>query len=230
MSTKVGIIAEGPIDHVLIPSLLERIARDRAEYDWPVLGEDIAEVFQIRKRGHGGVLETVRRLVIALDDPAVYSHAFFVILLDRRTRAVQEEIRQLLVNHNRFVLAVAIEEIEAWWLGDRENTLVWSGLKDALPDDCRYAEKNYRSERDGNPKKTLDELTRVSDRFDRCYGEGNVDLAREFSEDYWRRYARLDDIRSQCPQGYRPFEKAATQQFRSASRRAGRLFGRSEED
>lgn len=228
MSTKVGIIAEGPIDHVLLPPLLERIARDRAEYDWPIIGEDVAEVFQIRKRGHGGVLETVRKLVTALDDPAVYDHAFFVILLDRRTRAVQRGIEQLLVNRNRFVLGIAIEEIEAWWLGDRRNTLVWSALRGGLPGDCRYAQTDYRSERDDNPKKTLDELTRISDRFDRYYGEGNVDLAQEFAEDYWRQYARLDDIRAQCPQGYRPFERTATQQFRAASRRAGRLFGRSE--
>ena len=63
MSTKVGIIAEGPIDHALLPVLLERIVRDRANYDWPVAPDNVAEFFQIRKRGHGGVLEAVRNLV-----------------------------------------------------------------------------------------------------------------------------------------------------------------------
>ena len=43
-ATRVGIIAEGPIDHALLPALLERIARDRAAFDWPVLGEDAALV------------------------------------------------------------------------------------------------------------------------------------------------------------------------------------------
>ena len=64
MSTRIGIIAEGPIDHALLPVLLERIALERASFGWPVAPDDVAEVFQIRKRGHGGVLETVRRLVL----------------------------------------------------------------------------------------------------------------------------------------------------------------------
>ena len=132
MSTKIGIIAEGPIDHALLPALLERIARDRAGYNWPVRPEDVAEVFQIRKRGHGGVLETVRKLVAALSTD-VYDHAFFVIMLDRRTRPVQEEIRTLISPHGRFVMGIAIEEIEAWWLADRRNTLAWAGMTDSLP-------------------------------------------------------------------------------------------------
>jgi hypothetical protein len=226
MSTKIGIIAEGAIDHALLPPLLERIAHDRADYGWPVVAGDVAEVFHIRKRGCGGVLETIRRLAEVLDTE-FFDHAFFVILLDRRTRLVQEEIRSLLANRDRFVLGTAIQEIEAWWLGDRKNTLIWSDLKNILPADCRYAQRRYKAEGDDDPKRTLDELTRISDRFDRYYGQGNVDLAVEFAECYWRRFARLDDIGRQCPQGYRPFEKAATQQFRAASRRAGRLFDRS---
>jgi hypothetical protein len=223
MSTKVGIIAEGPIDHALLPVLLERIAWDRANYGWPVAPDDVAEVFQIRKRGHGGVLETVRNLVSALSTQ-VYGHAFYVILLDRRTQAVQREVRKLLSKHDRFILGIAIEEIEAWWLADRTNTLAWAGLKQSLPKNCRYAASGYSSEKDDQPKKTLHELTRHSDRFDRTYGEGNVDMAREFAEEYWRQSARLDDLRAQCPRGYRPFEQAVAAEFRSAARRQGRLF------
>jgi len=144
MSTKIGIIAEGPIDHCLLPALLHRIAQDRTDYTWPLNAEDISEVFFIRKRGHGGVLETVRRLVAALETE-VYDHAFFVVLLDRRTRPVQEEINRLLENRGRFVLGIAIEEIEAWWLGDRQNTLTWCGLQDKLPDECRYAQDTFRA-------------------------------------------------------------------------------------
>ncbi len=221
MSTKIGIIAEGPIDHALLPPLLERIAQERAGCSWPVKPDDIAQVFNIRKRGHGGVLETVRRLVAVLSSE-VYDHAFFVIMLDRRTSAVQEEIRALIGAHGRFVMGVAIEEIEAWWLADRKNTLDWTGLTNALPDHCRYARNKYHAERDEEPKRTLDELTRESSRIDRYYGEGSVELASEFAEDYWRRSAHLDDIRVQCPRGYRPFEKDVTQHFRrtgKASRR-----------
>ncbi len=213
MSTKVGIIAEGPIDHALLPALLSRIAQDRIGLTWPVNSEDVADIFQLRKRGHGGVLEAVRRLVAALDTD-LYDHHCFIILLDRRTRPVQEEVRRLIAGRDRFVLGVAVEEIEAWWLGDRTNTLAWSELNAELPPTCRYAVPRYKAEADDDPKKTLDELTRCSDRFDRYYGEGNVDLAIEFAEDYWKDYARLDEIGSQCPQSYRPFQRAIINQFR----------------
>jgi len=222
MSTKVGIIAEGPIDHALLPALLERIARDRAGYSWPVDPDDVAEVFAIRKRGHGGVLATVRKLVSVLDTP-FFDHAFFVILLDRKTRAVQGKIRRLLTNRDRFALGVAIEEIEAWWLADRVNTVAWAGIGQ-LPQDIRYAADRYRAEHDDNPKKTLDELTRISDRFDRYYGDGNTDMASEFAEDYWRQHAKLDAIRTDCPEGFGRFEDVATNRFRTAKNAAGRLF------
>jgi hypothetical protein len=221
VSTKIGIIAEGPIDHTLLSPLLDRIARDRAGYDWPVRPVDIAEVFQIRKRGHGAVLETVRKLVAALSTE-VYDHAFFVIMLDRRTLPVQEEIRTLIGAHGRFVMGIAIEEIEAWWLADRRNTLEWAGMTASLPSHCRYAAAAYHAERDKEPKKTLDELTRESDRFDRYYGEGNVELATGFAEDYRKEFAHLDDIRAQCKRGYRPFEKDVTQHFRQAARTSRR--------
>lgn len=213
MSTRVGIIAEGPIDHALLLALLSRIVAEKVGLTWPLHGEDAADLFPIRKRGHGGVLVTVRALVEVLDTQ-YFDHHCFVILLDRRTRAVQEEIAKLIAGRDRFVLGVAVEEIEAWWLGDRTNTLAWSGLADDLPDDCRYAAVKYKAEADDDPKKTLDELTRLSERFDRWYGEGNVDLACEFAEDYWKENARLDEMAAQCPHSYRPFQRELVNQFR----------------
>jgi len=140
-------------------------------------------------------------------------------LLDRRTRDVQREIRKLVSRYERFILGIAIEEIEAWWFADRRNTLAWADLADRLPDHCRYARANYQSERDRDPKKTLDELTLHSSRFDRRYGEGSVEMATEFAEDFRRNFAHLDDLRVHCPQGYVPFERDVTQEFRSAVRR-----------
>jgi hypothetical protein len=220
VSTKIGIIAEGPIDHALLPPLLERIATDRAQFRWPLTAEDVAQVFPIRKRGHGGVLETVRSLVKALD-ASQFDHACFIILLDRRTRAVQEEVLKLIRGKDRFVLGIAGEEIEAWWLGDRTNTLAWSGLRNALPPDCCYAGARYQAEKDDNPKNTLDELTRLSERFDRYYGEGNLDLAVEFAEDYWRPGARLDEIATQCPEGFGRFQQQMTNCFRRVKTTCG---------
>jgi hypothetical protein len=223
MSTKIGIIAEGPIDHVLIPPLLERIARDRAQFTWPVSSDDVAEMFSVRKRGHGGVIESVRKLVHALDTKS-FEHVLFVILLDRRTYPVQAEVRKLIRGKERFVLGVAIEEIEAWWLGDRTNTLRWAGFVEALPANCRYAAARYRAERDDDPKKTLHELTARSSRFDRCYGQGNLDLAQDFAEQFWQPSANLDEIASQCSQGYTPFEQKVTDRFRHIRTASGRLF------
>jgi hypothetical protein len=183
--------------------------------------EDVAELFPLPKRGYGGVLDAVRKLVKALDTQ-YFDHHCFIILLDRRTKAVQREVRQLIRGNNRFILGIAIEEIEAWWLADRTNTLIWSGLETSLPDSCRYAAITYRAERDKNPKQTLNELTELSSRFDRCYGQGNVDLATQFVADFWRDRAHLEEIFAQCPKGYAPFEKHVTdnlQRLRTTSNR-----------
>ena len=167
MGTKIGIIAEGLIDHALLPALLSRIAHDKANFRWPLDSDDVAQEFPLRKRGHGGVLEAVRALIKGLNTKE-YDHACFVILLDRKTLAVQKQIRKLIQGKPRFVLGVAIEEIEAWWLGDRTNTLAWSGLGSGkLPQDCEYAKPSYKAETDKKPKATLDKLTRLSHRFDR---------------------------------------------------------------
>ncbi len=76
MSTKIGIITEGQIDDILLPVLLERIARDRAEFSWPTMPDDLGRVIPIRKRGHGGVLEAIRSLVKFLDENPPTDHAF----------------------------------------------------------------------------------------------------------------------------------------------------------
>ena len=225
MSTKIGIFCEGAIDYALLPALLERIARDGAGFRWPVDASDVADLFPIRKRGHGGVLETVRALVKALNTQH-FGHACFVILLDRRTAAVQREIARLIQGKPRFVLGIAIEEIEAWWLGDRTNTFAWTRLKPAdLPEGCRYAQAKYKAEGDPSPKRTLDRLTRLSGRFDRFYGEGNLDMAEDFAEAFWRKFAKLNEIATQCPKGFGRFQRRMVNAFhRAKASWPGRLF------
>jgi hypothetical protein len=222
MSTRIGVISEGAIDHVLLNALLPRIAEERVGFTWPVAAEDVADLFPLRKRGHGGVLDTVRRLVTTLDT-GVSDYSCYVILLDRKTLQVQTKLHSLVSGKDRFILAVAIEEIEAWWLGDRTNTLAWSALTGNLPGQCRYAREGYQAERDTSPKRTLDELTRLSNRFDRTYGEGNLELAEEFAREYWRKHAKLDEIAAQCPTGYQPFEREMTNAFHRARSAAGYL-------
>ena len=225
MSTKVGIIAEGPIDHILLPALLSAIATHKAAYKWPVKAGDVAELLPIRKTGHGGVLEKVRRLVTILKrDPLDYK--FFVILLDQKTEEVQREIREMIRGDPRFVLGIAIKELEAWWLGDRTDTQSWCGFTHGTLPVCRYGkcDKNgrliYAAEKDEGPKQTLDELTCLSERFDRFYGEGNIDLAMQFVDEFWRVESfngdRLDEIAVQCPHGFGEFQHAARQAFQDA--------------
>jgi hypothetical protein len=227
MSTRVGIVAEGPIDLALLPSILHQIAEERAGVTWPVNVADAFEWLQMRPRGHGGVWMAIRRIVRVLEKDPQLPYAFIVILLDRRTQKIQKKIRKLISGKDRFVLAVAQEEIEAWWLGDRKNTLAWLEFPEP-PVGTRYADGGYVAERDDNPKYTLHELTEKSVHVDRVYGEGNLDLARDFAE-LWDGRVRLKEIETQCPQQFPPFCKDTAQAFRHA-KSSGSQFKQAEFD
>lgn len=214
MSVRVGIIAEGPIDLALLPPILRRIAEERADVTWPVQVTGAFDWLQMRPRGHGGVWMAIRRIVRVLQKDPNLPYAFIVILLDRRTQKIQQKVRKLISGKDRFVLAVAQEEIEAWWLGDRTNTLSWLDFREP-PTGTRYAESAYLSERDDKPKRTLHELTQKSARVDRVYGEGNLDLAREFAE-LWDGRTRLREIETQCPRQFPAFCRETAQAFRRA--------------
>ena len=207
MSTRIGIIAEGPIDHVLLPPLISSVAKEVVGARWPVLPGDVSELFPIRKTGHGGVLEKLRKLVEVLKtDPLGY--AMFVIVLDRKTSAVQAEVKQLVRGNSRFVVGIAIEEIEAWWLADRTNTLAWVGHTHTTLPPCRYNDADgYSAEKDADPKRTLDELTEFSARLEYRYGYGNVDLAENFVDNFWKLNVRRQEMLAQCSRGYGRFER-----------------------
>ena len=222
MSTRVGIIAEGPIDREIIQPILSGIARDRNSITWPIDPEDLADFLQMRIRGHGGVQKAVERLVRVLQESSEFPYSFVVILLDRRTMKVQRKVRQYIRGDDRFVLGICKEEIEAWWLGDRTNTLAWLNFSEA-PSGTKYSRNRYRAERDGQPKKTLDELTRHCDEFDRFYGDGNLDLASDFAE-VWDGRVRLQEIENQCPERFPPFIGDVETAFRMVLRVSGRLL------
>jgi len=224
VSAKVGIIVEGSIDEILVPPLLERIARDRAGFTWPTIPDDLADIIPIRKRGHGGVLDAVRRLVRCLSDIPLTEYAFFIILLDSPPAAVHRRLRRLTQGKPRFVLGIAIREIEAWWLADRRNTLAWLRLDEEPRGKARYWAASYKPENDHHPKRTLDELTVLAPELDQHYGHGNTELAREFAEDYWRGSAELDAMERSCPRGFRPFCRDTTEALRAERAREGRLL------
>ena len=212
MSTRVGIIAEGPIDRELIRPILSGIARDRNGITWPIDPEDLADFLRMRIRGHGGVQKAVKKMVNVLQQSSEFPYSFVVIILDRRTMKAQRQVRQYIRGDDRFVLGICKEEIEAWWLGDRTNTLAWLKFTDA-PRGSVYARNGYRAERDKQPKNTLDELTRLSDECDRFYGDGNLELARDFA-DVWDGRVRLQEIKNQCPEKFPPFLSDVENAFR----------------
>lgn len=218
-AARVGVICEGPIDRALLAALLERIARDRAGFAWPTSTDDIADSFRIRERGHGRVVEAVKRLIEVLSRSPCRSEAFYVVVLDRRTRPAHKAVRKLLRGRGQFIFGTAIEEIEAWWLADRRSTLGWAGLDDPLPRDMRYSKAHYVAERDQDPKRTLDEVTEQSPKLDCRYGRnGNLGLAEDFA-DTWRQTAKLADVEAQCPRGFGPFCRAVSREFTRAGKR-----------
>jgi hypothetical protein len=196
----------------LLPPLVRQVAHERADVRWPVAVDSAFEWLQMRPRGHGGVWMAVKRIVKVLSASSDLPFAFVIILLDRRTERIQRKIRKLIAGNDRFLLATAKEEIEAWWLGDRTNTLSWLGFR-TPPAGSRYAAAGYPAERDLHPKRTLHELTERSNRVDRAYGEGNLDLARDFAE-LWETRVRLGEIETQCPAQFPPFCDATAGAFK----------------
>jgi hypothetical protein len=132
-------------------------------------------------------------------------------------------VKRLIQGKSLFVLGIAIEEVEAWWLADRNSTLTWLGLSDCSDSNYRYWGHRYTAERDGDPKRTLDELTDLSPLLDQRYGHGNRQLAADFA-DIWRDSAKLNAIEQQCPKGFSPFCRKITEALNREKSQRGRLF------
>lgn len=230
MSTRVGLIGEGVIDQPVVEALLHRIASERAGYDWPVVADDLYVDLRIRKTGHGGVVEKLRRLLEVIDAGQETRCRFHVVVLDnRKLQQVHTEVKHLVSGYQSVLFGIAIEELEAWWLADRENVLKWLDLtaSELAEAGLDYGTDGYHAERDRNPKSTLDSLTRLSNSAEAFYGHGNFDLAIEFAE-HWRETANIDVIEHECPRGFAPFSDELTAAFagclRDDRRRTGKLI------
>jgi hypothetical protein len=201
---KIGLLCEGEIDFALVPALVQRIARSEAGIRWPVRPDDVVEQVGIRKGGYGQVKKAVERLCSLLDQGVYADYAFFLVVLDHKTRQTQTAVKKCIRGTGgKFVMGIAIYEIEAWWLADRRNTLEWLGLA-GTDHEGRYWDNGYTAEDDTDPKSTLDELTRLSPTLQSTYGDGNTQLAVEFA-DLWNSRAELGQIKTQCPKGFAPF-------------------------
>jgi len=201
---KIGLFCEGSVDFPLVSALLERIAADRADVHWPLNIVDSVTEMRFRRGGDGQVVKAVRHLKRRLDEGNCSEYSLFVIVLDRASKVPIARIRRMIRGDARFVFGTAIQEIEAWWLGDRQSTLAWLRLAAGRPAGLRYWRNAYQAERDDDPKKTLDELTLVSPTVTVRYGRGNSGMASEFAGG-WRIGALLTQIEAECPRGFSPF-------------------------
>lgn len=214
---KIGYFGEGKLDYILLPPLLEAIAQNKAQIHWPVEASDMKRL-NIRKTGHGGVLEKIRALMEFHDECKKslerMPESFYVIVLDRRTRTVQQMIKETMNNCSiPYVMGIAIEEIEAWILADRCQLLNWLQLDESASHvrKLRYFDSEYDPEEDSDPKKTLDQLIRASSVPSAdCW---NTDAAAEFVE-FWRDGSMdLVEIEKGCPKGFKPFSEAVSEYF-----------------
>jgi hypothetical protein len=220
---KVAFIGEGPIDDILLPPLITTIARTKAKVEWPLkFHEDIRSEIGFGM-GFGEVKRAVRKLAEALErDPDTIRKTFryIIVLLDgARTEEAQQEIVSLIENHDEFIFGIAIKEIEAWVLADREHVIEWLGVTRKDCPQCRFWQAGYSPERDPDPKETLSELLKASDND---YDIWCVGAAEEFVEQYWKGTdlpderirmgewpgkANLQVMAEMCPKGYAVFEQ-----------------------
>ena len=199
---RIEIISEGSIDFVLLCPLLQSIA-GAAGAHWPLTPSDYTET-RLRKRGFGAVALAVDAIIQDgqyLDDQP----DFYVIVLDQRNlEPIIREVRRKILHIPKMIFGVAIEEIEAWWLGDRNQTLGWLHLTNEAASDVGYSH-DYWPESDPEPKKMLGKLIEISDQTFFNYGDGSQILAAEFVEAAWSHHVNLEALAERCPNGFRPF-------------------------
>ncbi|TCP55947.1 hypothetical protein EV586_103606 [Tumebacillus sp. BK434] len=220
---KVAFLGEGEIDDILLPPLITTIAKNKADVQWPLhFSADIRKNVGFGM-GFGEVKVAVRKLVEALDaDPAAFRKNFdyVIVLLDgARTTEAQNEIRELIEGKNEFIFGLAIKEVEAWILADRDHVIEWLGIGRRDCPTCRFWQAGYSPERDPDPKETLTQLLQASDSDYDVWCSG---AAEEFVDEYWKGTFLPDDriemrdwsgkadlqtMAERCPYGYRPFEE-----------------------
>jgi hypothetical protein len=210
---KVTLICEGSIDQALVYPLISRIA-ESVGIKWPLnFSSDEFNLSLIRKSGHGGVLEKVRRVVDRIKRYEFLRPDILVIVLDhKKTSKVVDEIKRLIRGVDWIVLGIAIEEIEAWWLADQKQTLAWLQMSVEEASNLGYGH-DYAPESDIDPKRTLDILTSKSDAIEARYGRGLTPLAEHFASVAWENWADLDSMRVKCAKGFAPFQRQLGQQF-----------------
>ena len=189
---KVGLLIEGTIDEEILPCLL------RGALEEILSCRNLATVFQVvfPPNGYGQIPKHLRLLTQLYRDDAERQRIgcdLFVVVHDSRgTDRIQKEVRCILESAVDFpaVYGLAIQEIEAWVLGDAVNVnrrVFKVHPQPKLP--CS-------PEKDGDPKRTLNDLfVRVSTAID--YDSWNRECARLVAP-----HLRHSQVAFQCPKGF----------------------------
>jgi len=208
---RVGIVAEGRIDDIILTSLIRKI-HEVAGKPYQLYVNDLRD-FPLRKKGAGDVKGTTRRLIQFLEGSlqfpvrgrTSYECDIYCVVVDyKKTEVLRKEIRSLIAGTSvpGFVFGVAIQEIEAWILGDIVNTCSSLGL-----DAEDYSEAGKNPEAEMNPKAILSVLVNASSRS--RYFKWNSEDAAEISL-----YIDPENIARNCLKGFAPFYDELSKKIR----------------
>lgn len=196
---RIGLLSEGSIDEVLLPSLLDQLIKTI-----PISGGRRTALFHFPypSHGYGEIPKNLRLLTKLYQIPSEWErigcHLIVIIHDSRGTERIQREIQEILRKTRGFpsVYGLAIQEIEAWILGDIEN--VNRHVFHLKP--CPVLP--YKPERDSNPKMTLENLfVKPSPTLE--YDRWNKECAHLVAP-----HLRAAQVQQNCPQGFGAFAKA----------------------
>ena len=190
---KIGLLVEGEIDEKLLEPLLRdtfgSITRERSEKLPSV-------TFPFPPNGYGEISKNLRTLIRLYQHPDERDRigcGFFLIIHDsRKTEIVQKEVRRILQDAPDFpaVYGLAIQETEAWVLGDIVHVNRYVFRVKPMPVLCRSPE------RETDPKKVLTDIF-VAPSTDVEYDRWNLECARLVAP-----YLRHTQVASRCPRGF----------------------------
>lgn len=216
------VIGEGAIDDILLPPLIGTIANYYGAM-WPIHFERDISISLRRGTGFGAVMVAVRNLVEMIKNkPDLFKRIAdrVLIVLDRKTEQAQADINKLIAPYDSFFLTIAVEEIEAWVLADREHVTEWLGISQKDFPESPFWDKKYRSEYDPDPKRTLNQLvqrsklpfeywdTGAANDFIEKYWRGNYFTSYDFQPwENWDGKAEIDMMKRQSPNSFVSFEQ-----------------------
>lgn len=202
---RIGLLIEGGIDEEILPPLMEQLMSVLPEHRRR--GLDYYPV-PFPPNGYGEIPKNLKMLVKLYENASerqrIGCDLFVVVLDSRRTKEVQRQIKDVLRGASVFpaVYGVAIQETEAWVLGDIGN--VNKHVFKVAPE----PQLPKAPEKDPDPKKTLVDLfVRVSPVLE--YDAWNTECARAVAP-----HLRKDTVAVRCPKGFGKFATGFEQTIR----------------